>query len=83
MLTATSRKPDGGNVAREIFALSARFRGRIMLGAVADFALLKNAVLEYLSEMDNPAPDLMERVRKRNALRKMVGAPPAPKPRAR
>lgn len=54
-----------------------------MLGAVADFALLKNAVLEYLSEMDNPAPDLMERVRKRNALRKMVGAPPAPKPRAR
>lgn len=44
---------------------------------------LQKAVLEYLSEHDNPAPDFMFRRTLRNRLRTMVGAPPEPPPRNR
>jgi hypothetical protein len=42
---------------------------------------LKTAVLEYLSECDNPVPDAMYRRTLRNKLRQMVGAPAEPPPR--
>lgn len=44
---------------------------------------LKEVVLAYLSEHDNPVPDYNHRRTLRNYLRKMVGAPPEPPPRSR
>lgn len=50
--------------------------------AIADYdAGLKKAVLDYLSECDNPVPDYSYRRRLRNELREMVGAPAEPPPR--
>ena len=43
---------------------------------------LKEVVLAYLSECDNPVPDYNHRKTLRNYLRKMVGAPPEPRPRS-
>lgn len=40
---------------------------------------LKTAVLEYLSEMDNPAPDYLYRKVLRDRLRKLTGAPADPR----
>lgn len=40
---------------------------------------LKEVVLAYLSECDNPVPDAVHRRMLRNWLREMVGAPPEPK----
>jgi hypothetical protein len=42
---------------------------------------LKDTVLEYLSEMDNPVPCSANRRSLRNKLRKLVGAPAEPPPR--
>lgn len=42
---------------------------------------LKAAVLEYISEIDNPVPDASYRRVLRNRLRTMVGAPAEPPPR--
>jgi hypothetical protein len=39
---------------------------------------LKEVVLAYISECDNPVPDYGHRRTLRNYLRKMVGAPPEP-----
>jgi len=39
---------------------------------------LQRAVLEYLSECDNPVPDASDRRVLRNRLRTMVGAPAEP-----
>lgn len=36
---------------------------------------LKQAVLDYLSEFDNPAPDYVHRKTLRDRLRKLTGAP--------
>jgi hypothetical protein len=43
----------------------------------AEFSL-KDAVLAYISECDNPAPDYAHRRTLRNYLRKLVDAPPEP-----
>lgn len=43
---------------------------------------LRQAVLAYLSEHDNPVPDYSYRRTLRNYLRKMVGAPAEPPPRS-
>lgn len=43
-----------------------------------DYDLLKNAVLAYLSECDNPVLDYSYRRTLRNTLRKMAGAPAEP-----
>lgn len=40
---------------------------------------LKNAVLAYLSEYDNPVPDYNYRRTLRNRLRELSGAPDEPK----
>jgi len=50
---------------------------------VAKLRALRAAVLEYLSELDNPAPDYGYRAVLRDRLRKIVGAPPASAPRTR
>lgn len=44
---------------------------------------LKQAVLKYLSEFDNPVPDASHRRTLRNHLRELTGAPKEPPPRAR
>ena len=44
---------------------------------------LKEVVLAYLSEFDNPVPDYAHRRTLRNYLRKMVGARPEPSARKR
>lgn len=44
---------------------------------------LQKAVLDYLSEFDNPVPDGMYRRALRNRLREMTGAPAEPPPRSR
>ena len=46
-----------------------------------DLEMLKQAVLRYLSELDNPVPDYSYRLVLRNRLRELTGAPPQPKPR--
>jgi hypothetical protein len=43
---------------------------------------LKQAVLDYLSECDNPVPDYMYRWNLRNNLRTLTGAPAAPAARS-
>lgn len=43
---------------------------------------LKKAILDYLSECDNPVPDYNYRRVLRNRLREMTGAPPEPQPRS-
>lgn len=40
---------------------------------------LKDAVIAYLSECDNPVPDYVHRRTLRNYLRQLVGAPAEPK----
>lgn len=40
---------------------------------------LKQAVLDYLSECDNPVPDYAYRRVLRNRLRELTGAPPEPR----
>lgn len=40
---------------------------------------LKQAVIEYLSEMDNPVPDFRQRHILRDHLRRLSGAPPEPR----
>lgn len=42
---------------------------------------LRAAVWAYLSEFDNPVPDMMYRKTLRDRLRKLVGAPEQPAPR--
>lgn len=42
---------------------------------------LKKAVLEYISEWDNPVPDYSHRRFLRNQLRDLTGAPKEPPPR--
>lgn len=44
-------------------------------------ANLRKAVIDYLAEIDNPAPDYGYRNILRDRMRRLVGAPPAPKPR--
>jgi hypothetical protein len=44
---------------------------------------LKQAVLSYLSELDNPVPDAHQRRALRNHLRELTGAPKEPPPRVR
>lgn len=44
---------------------------------------LEAAVLSYISECDNPAPDYSHRRTLLNHLRELVGAPAEPKPRRR
>ena len=46
-----------------------------------DLTTLRNAVLEYLSEIDNPVPDSAMRRVLRDRLRKLTGAPDQPPPR--
>lgn len=43
---------------------------------------LQKAVLDYLSEIDNPVPDATMRRVYRNQLREMTGAPAEPPPRS-
>jgi hypothetical protein len=40
---------------------------------------LKDVVLAYLSEIDNPVPDYAHRRALRNHMRKLVNAPPEPR----
>lgn len=54
--------------------------GPVVIVDLASFDNLKAAVLEYLSEVDNPVPDYLRRVRLRDRLRELTGAPPAPAP---
>lgn len=50
--------------------------------ALTDYdASLKKAVLDYLSECDNPVPDYGYRRTLRNRLRELTGAPAEPAPR--
>lgn len=65
----------GGSDAREsnIFNLAA--------DKCISYDTLKQAVLDYLSETDNPVPDYTQRLNLRNYLRLLTGAPPAPKRR--
>lgn len=42
---------------------------------------LRQAVLDYISEYDNPVPDALHRRTLRNRLRELVGAPDEPAPR--
>lgn len=52
--------------------------------ALTDYdASLKKAVLEYLSECDNPVPDYGYRRTLRNRLRELTGAPSEPAPLSR
>jgi hypothetical protein len=44
---------------------------------------LRDAVLAYLSEVDNPVPDAIYRRLLRNKMRSIAGAPPEPPPRNR
>ena len=44
---------------------------------------LRQAVWDYLSEVDNPVPDYGLRVLLRNRLRELVSFPAAPKPEKR
>lgn len=44
---------------------------------------LKQAVLDYLSEIDNPVPDAGQRRNLRDHLRALTGAPKEPPPRRR
>lgn len=44
----------------------------------AENAALHKAIREYLSECDNPVPDLVYRRRLRDKLRPLVGAAPNP-----
>jgi len=46
---------------------------------VSEEYTLKDVVLAYLSECDNPVPDPSHSRTLRNWLREMVGAPPEPK----
>lgn len=48
---------------------------------MADNDKLKQAVLDYLSEFDNPVPDFGHRRTLRNHLRELTGAPKEPPPR--
>lgn len=52
-----------------------------MKEAEDDYERLRAAVLDYLSECDNPVPDAMYRRTLRNNLRRIVGAPAEPAPR--
>jgi hypothetical protein len=54
-----------------------------MKEAEDDYERLQKAVLEYISEIDNPVPDAGYRRVLRNRLRQMVGAPAEPAPRRR
>lgn len=51
------------------------------MASVEDLVVLRDAVLEYLSEIDNPAPDATMRRILRDRLRVLVGAPAPPAPR--
>lgn len=42
----------------------------------AENVALREAILAYLSEFDNPVPDALYRKTLRDRLRKLVGAPP-------
>lgn len=50
---------------------------------MTDYEKLKQAVLDYISEFDNPVPDPTYRRVLRNRLRELTGAPPEPPPRKR
>lgn len=47
----------------------------------AENTALHEAVWAYLSEFDNPVPDVVYRKTLRDRLRKLVGAPDQPSPR--
>lgn len=47
------------------------------------YETLRQAVLDYLSEIDNPVPDPVHRHTLRNHLRKLTDAPAEPPPRKR
>lgn len=49
---------------------------------MAEFEQLRDAVLAYLSEYDNPVSDYGYRRTLRNHLRELSGAPKEPPPRA-
>ena len=54
-----------------------------MKEAEDSYERLQNAVLAYLSEIDNPVPDYGYRRTLRNQLREITGAPAEPPPRSR